>query len=97
MDVTRFVEIKETVKISARNFPSSRNISIYPSTAEVIYKCVFPLQKDPSEHVSFYVDGNDFSSSINGRCVARAANLPDGVISYTIEPQIFEIIDSSRK
>lgn len=97
LDVTRFVEIKETVRVSTRNFSSSKNISVYPSTAEVIYKCVFPLQKDPTSQVSIYIDGNDFNSSINGRCVARAANLPIGVISYTIEPQIFEVIESSHK
>jgi len=97
LEVTRYVEIKETVRVSSRNFPSNKNISIYPSTAEVVYKCEFPLKKDPASQVSIYVDGNDFNSSINGRCVARAANLPSGVISYSIDPQIFEVIESAHK
>lgn len=97
MEVTRFVEVAQTVTIGKRHVPSGKSISVYPSTAKVVYQCAFPLTKDPSDLVQFYVDWDDFSKSINGRCVARNSDLPAGIISYTIEPQVFEVFENGSK
>jgi hypothetical protein len=96
LDVTRYVELHREVKVGTRNVPAGRDLTVYPSVAEVVFRCVFPLAYDPTEGVSFYVDYNDFASSINGRCVPRDSGLPSSVIDYSIEPQVLECIENLR-
>lgn len=96
LDVTRFVELGAEVVISLRNVPAGRNLSVYPSTAKVVYRCAFPLSGDPVEKVRFYIDYADFEKSIGGRCVPRPSGLPDGVIDYRIEPEVFDCMEKDR-
>lgn len=97
LDVTRYVEVSEDVKVGVKNVAGGRDISVYPSVARVVYRCAFPLAADPLDKAEFYVDYNDFATSINGRCVPRVIGLPAGVIDYTIEPQVFECIENIKK
>lgn len=96
VDVSRYVEIRDNVKIRVLHAPAGKEVSVYPSTADVVYKCAFPLSKDPSGDVYFYVDYNEFATSINGRCVARISAKPRNVIDYQIEPQVFECIENIK-
>lgn len=93
IEVTRYVEVKAEMKVNVRNVPAGKELVVYPSVVDVVFKCVFPLGYDPSEGARFYVDYKDFSSSINGRCVPRVEGLPPSVIDYTIEPQVFECVE----
>ena len=93
LDVTRYVELHREVKVGTRNVPAGRDLTVYPS---VVFRCVFPLAYDPTEGVSFYVDYNDFASSINGRCVPRDSGLPSSVIDYSVEPKVLECIENLR-
>ena len=97
IDVTRFVEIATEVSVTPRNVPSGLKLSVYPSTAKVVYRCVFPLAHDPSDVVSFHIDYADFQKSIGGRCIARPSKIPDGVIDYTIEPEVFNCVEESSR
>ena len=97
LNVSRYVEIRREVKLSTRNVPAGRDLTVYPSVVEVVFRCVFPLASDPTDAISFFVDYNDFASSINGRCVPRDGGLPSSVIDYTVEPQVLECIESVRK
>lgn len=90
LDVTRYVEVKTTVRIGTRHVPSGSRLSVLPSTADVSFRCVFPMSINPVDRAEFYVDYNDFVRSITGRCVVRCDGLPDGVISYTVEPEVCE-------
>jgi len=96
LDVTRYVELQTEVSLVARNVPSGRILSIFPSTAKVVYKCAFPLSDDPTDKVSFYIDYNDFESSIGGKCIARSTEIPGGVIEYSIEPEVFDCVEEVR-
>lgn len=96
LNVSRFVEIARDVKVSMRNVPAGRDLSVFPSEARVVFRCVFPMTSDPTDRVSFHVDYNDFLSSINGRCVPRAEGLSDEIIDYSIEPQVFECIENLK-
>ena len=96
LEVSRFVEIKRTVDISFRNVPSGKELYIYPSTAEVVFRCAFPISADRSPDVHFYVDYNDFLTSSTGRCVARADELPAGVFGWKMQPEIFECVEEGR-
>lgn len=97
LDVTRFVEIATEVAVSPRNVPAGLKLSIYPSTAQVVYKCIFPLSNDPSDLVSFHIDYTDFRKSIGGRCIATPSKIPDGVIEYSIEPEVFDCVEESSR
>lgn len=96
LDVTRYVELHKEVKVGTRNVPAGRDLTVYPSVVDVVFRCVFPLAYDPTEGVSFYVDYNDFASSINGRCVPRDSGLPSSVIDYSVEPKVLECIENLR-
>ena len=93
LQVTRYVEVSSEIHIDVINLPADKFLSVYPSTAKVVFRCVFPLSVDPSRNVSLYIDYDEFTQSINGRCVARVSGLPSSVLDYTIEPQIFECIE----
>ena len=97
LDVTRFVEIATDVTVTPRNVPAGLKLSVYPSTAKVVFKCVFPLTHDPSDLVSFHIDYSDFQKSIGGRCMAIPSKIPDGVIEYSIEPEVFDCVEESSK
>lgn len=96
LDVTRYVEIHREVKVGTRNVPAGRDLTVYPSVVDVVFRCIFPIASDPTEGISFYVDYNDFASSINGRCVPRDSGLPASVIDYTVEPKVLECLESLR-
>ena len=93
MQVTRFVELRSTVQIKVSGAPAGKHLQVYPSSAEVVYHCVFPLTSDPSESVDFFVDYNDFAQSVTGRCIPRPGRLPQGVIDYVITPEVFDCLE----
>ena len=93
LPVTRYVEVSSEIRIEVINLPADKFLSVYPSTARVVFKCVFPLSVDPTRNVSLYVDYEEFAQSINGRCVPRISGLPSSVIDYTVEPQIIECME----
>lgn len=97
LDVSRYVEIRATVKVATKNVPAGKTLSVFPSTAEVVYRCEFPIGADPSKVVSMYIDYKDFVGSINGRCVPVPDGLPSGVLDYTIEPQVFDCFEDNVK
>lgn len=93
LQVTRYVEVSSEIRIEVINLPADKFLSVYPSSAKVVFKCIFPLSADPTRSVSLYVDYEEFAQSINGRCVARVSGLPSSVIDYTVEPQIIECVE----
>lgn len=93
LDVTRYVEVRSEVTIAVRNVPAGKELNVYPSVAEMVLRCSFPLGYDPSEGVRFYIDYKDFVNSIGGRCVPHVEGLSSAVIDYSLEPQVFECIE----
>lgn len=92
MEVTRYVEVRAEVEIGVRNVPSNVEFSVLPSTATVVFKCVFPTTTDPAATSDFYIDYRDFANSITGRCVARSSGIPSNVLSYELEPEVFDCV-----
>ncbi len=92
MEVSRFVEISSETEVEARNVPRGSELVVLPSRASVTFRCVFPMGADPVQKTKFYVDYKDFASSITGRCIAKAEDLPSGVISWTMTPEVFDCI-----
>lgn len=97
LDVTRYVEVRSEAVVSVRNAPSGKRLSVYPSTAEVVFKCAFPMSTDPTADVRFYIDYSDFEKSIGGKCVAKATKIPEGVIEYSMDPEVFDCIEEGKQ
>ena len=93
LEVTRFVEITTTVPIVTRNAPDSTHFLVLPSSASVVYKCMFPVEESPLDKVEFYVDYLDFIKSISGKCLVRCDGLPGSVIDFTVNPQVCDCIE----
>ena len=92
LEVTRYVEIRSEVKVGTRNVPARVDLAVLPSSATVVYRCVFPMTTDPSLHASFYVDYRDFSGSRTGRCVVRSEGIPSNVIDWSVTPEVFDCL-----
>lgn len=94
LDVTRYVEITKSVPVAVRNAPAGKTFSVYPSVADVAFKCVFPMPSDRTDEVVIYIDYADFAKSRNGRCIAKVSELPSGVIDCEVTPDIFDCIEN---
>ena len=93
LDVTRFVDVPVTVALQTRNVPDSLALSVFPPEARVVFRCPFPIERNPAEVTEFYIDYADFQKSLTGRCLPRCEGLPTGVMGYTIEPECFDCIE----
>ncbi len=94
LDVTRFVDVEGEIRINARNVPEGRTVSIFPSVANVVLRCPFPLENEPFDDIDLYVDYNEFVRSINGNCVIRCSDLPSTVISCVIDPEVCSCVEN---
>jgi len=94
--VVRYVEIADVVDIVVRNVPAGRTVMVYPPAAKVAYRCVFPYRDNLVKDVEFYVDYEDFLSSKSGKCIVKTDDLPQGVLSYMLTPQVVEVVIGGR-
>ncbi len=94
MEVSRFVEVRSRVSVVVRNVPAGRKLSVLPSSAEVVYRCIFPMIQNPEGRTEFYVDYTDFAESRSGKCLVRHDALPQGVIEAVVTPEVFECIET---
>ena len=91
IEVTRYVEISREVPVEAVNVPADKEMMIYPSKADVVFKCVFPMMADVS-NVTFHIDYEDYINSRSRKCIPQPAFLPEGVLDYEVFPEIFECV-----
>ena len=96
IDVYRYVEVTRTVHVEVLGAPAGKSVSVYPATAQVAFRCVYPMLKDKSEDVTVYIDYQDFASSISGRCVARYTPLPKEILDCRVTPEIFDCFEEVR-
>lgn len=93
LGVTRFVEIPVSVYVGTDNVPPGVELMVFPNIAEVTCRCVFPLRDCNPEDISISIDYNDFTQSISGRCISRCGNIPEGVVSFSVSPEVFDCIE----
>lgn len=92
LDVSRYVEISEEVKLETVNVPQNMQLSALPSKIKVVFRCRFPVEIDPIKYSTFYVDYREFVESINGRCMVRAEGITSSVIEYSITPEFVDCV-----
>lgn len=92
LKVVRFVEISREVPVRVFSRPDGKDCIVIPSTVNVVCKCPFPYQQDPFDGAVFGIEYSDYVSSRSGMCRVSGRNLSDGVISYTVEPEIVQCV-----
>ena len=93
MDVVRFVELSSEVGITVRGAPAGVTLSVYPSVADAVFYCRFPSKGNPADVCEFYVDYSEFTGSISGKCLVHCTNLPSGVISWSVSPEVVDCME----
>jgi len=93
LNVSRYVAITREMKIEAINVPEGVTFSVFPSTARVSLKCIFPLLADPVEGLTCTVDYNDFENSRSGVCLVKCQNFPQGVLECKVTPEVAECME----
>lgn len=96
MAVSRYVELLAKVPVEVVNIPADKDMVVLPSSIEVALKCNFPFSGDPVKEIRVLVDYEDFLKSLSGKCPARIAGIPKGVIGYELEPFYVECIVRDR-
>ena len=94
VDVQRYVEISAELPVKAVNVPRGKTLRIYPSKAQVSFRCAFPVRINPANCVTLRIDYKDFAGSLSGACIPELRNVPDGVFSYSIQPPVFECVET---
>ena len=94
LPVSRYVELRSEMPVTALDVPSGRHLLVFPSRATVILRCTFPVGRDPFQSLAVNIDYHDFASSLSGRCVARVRNLPAQVLDYRVEPTVFDCLET---
>ncbi|MBQ9193946.1 MAG: hypothetical protein IJ156_09535 [Bacteroidales bacterium] len=94
LPVSRYVELRSSLPVTVEGLPAGRHLQVYPSQAEVVLHCAFPVGRDPFGAITLTIDYKDFVSSISGRCIPRVRQLPAGVLDYRVVPEIFDCIET---
>lgn len=90
IDVLRFVEMNSTYSLNVENTPSDKSLLIYPSIVRIKQKWRYPLSAQSSNALTPFVDYNEYESSLSGKCKVHLDLVPDGLISYEIDPPYVE-------
>lgn len=94
VDVLRYVDIPARMSVETLNLPAGKSLMVYPRTVDVVFRCAFPVTRSPGESCSVGIDYLDFQRSSTGKCIPQLSALPEGVLSYSIEPAVLECIES---
>ncbi len=94
ISVSRYVEETVVLPVEVRNEPVGKSLAVYPSTATVLLRCIFPLTHDPSKDMRLYVDYKDFLKSLKGECLPMVENLPPDVLEYEVIPKVFDCVEN---
>ena len=94
-DISRFVEYVTEAPVEIRNLPAGKSLAVFPSSVKVTYRFVFPISGNPAQNAVFYVDYNDFITSLSGDCMVKAENIPDLTIEWECSPQMCVCVETS--
>ncbi len=94
VDVQRYVELTEDLTVFTTAVPHNRILFVYPSTAKVSLRCAFPVTIDPKQDIRLSINYQDFVRSLHGECIPTVGGLTDAVLSYEIDPPVFDCVES---
>ncbi len=86
LGVTRYVGISRSLPVKVVNLPVDKRLHVFPSSAVISAKLVFPLVASDYENLELQVDYRDYVNSLSGKCPVKLSSLPKGMISYDVNP-----------
>ncbi|MCQ2145118.1 MAG: hypothetical protein MJY72_05205 [Bacteroidales bacterium] len=89
----RYVDIPFSSDIQIVNKPIDKKLVVVPSSADIRFRCAFPLVADPTVSAVLYVDYEDYLDSRSGKCPVKLRVKDTGVIDYTIDPMYVEVFE----
>jgi YbbR domain-containing protein len=93
INVTRYVEKSEKVKVTISNLPSDRRMVLFPSQIDITYRIPFYQNNQPVvEPAVVTVDYNDYLKSSDGRVIPVLKSYPLPILDYSINPQVVNCI-----
>ena len=95
-NVSRFVEYSTLVNVGVKNLPAGKQLTVFPSVAKVTYRFIFPISGAPAQNTSFYIDYQEFSTSLTGKCMIRVESLPDVALDWECSPQFCDCVETSE-
>lgn len=89
--VFRYVEYEFETEVNPVNLPANVSAQVFPASATVKLKAVFP-GPDDFPGVNVFVDFNEYDRSVNGKCLGRVEGLPAEVLDCVLEPDVFDLV-----
>lgn len=96
MDVVRYVDITETFPVYVKNAPAGKLLTVFPSSVEVTFRCIFPIKMIKSDAIKVTVDYKDFEQSLAGQCIPVVSGMPANVFDYKVKPAVIDCMESDR-
>lgn len=87
--VVRYVQREVTLPVYTINVPRGTAMKVFPSSVNFRYRMRFPADTDISS-VYVCVDYDEFNSSRKGKCVAKVFGLPDDILQYSLDKEVFD-------
>lgn len=89
--VVRYVQREIMLPVRTSGVPRGVELKVYPPNVKMTYKMRFPADADMSD-VYVRIDYEDFNHSRKGKCVGMVENLPEEVLQYGLEKEVFECL-----
>lgn len=91
IDVVRYVQREVVLPVKLLNAPRGVMVKVYPSSVKMRYRMRFPSDADLSG-VYVGIDYGDFNGSISGRCLGTVYNIPEPVLRYSLDKEVFDCL-----
>lgn len=91
MDVVRYVQKEAVLPVRMVKTPRGVTVKVFPFNATVRYRMRFPADTN-MDGAYVAVQYSDFVNSISGKCVGEVVGVTEDVISYELEPQVFDCL-----
>lgn len=89
LNVVRYVQREIQVPVRAVKVPYGVNFKVFPFTTTLRYRMKFPSDATMGG-VYVAVSYDEFNRSISGKCLGALVGLPDEVLQYELEPEVFD-------
>lgn len=96
LEIARYVELTEAVRVHARGVPEGVELVIYPNEVEATLRCGFPLRGNPFDDAYFYVDYTEFLASPSGNCIIHASGLGEDVLGVRLSREVCSCVELSE-
>lgn len=97
LNVVRYVQREIQIPVRTMKTPYGVNFKVFPFTTTLRYRMKFPSDASMGG-VYVAVSYDEFNSSINGKCLGTVVGLPQEVLQYELDPEVFDgLVETSYR